>query len=321
MFFPIHSKVGLGEKGTDVKQLIKSIINRFKRKKRTKDLSRDLVHVTKADIIAGLSVMDIDAGAICLVHSSLKSLGFVDGGAQTAVEALMDVFVGKNGGTLMLPTFTIQGTMHKTLKSGAVFDVREKASGLGAIPDSFLQIEGVERSVHPTHSFAALGRDARELLKDHHLCGSSFGPGSPMAKLLVHNAYVIGLGSDLGHVTFYHCLEEIEDDFPLDVFTSDSPLPAQCKDWDGKLVDMSLKAHDGVVSKTRIDGPENHDIRSFYTKWLEERAGLKWYKVGQGKVWAVRADEFYRAIKDLMKIGITIYSTKDDLVRLAHLEE
>lgn len=321
MFFPFHSKVDLGEKGIKVKQLIKSIISRFKRRKRAKDLSRDLVHVTKADLVQGLSAMDIDAGAICLVHSSLKSLGFVDGGASAAVGALIDVFVKNNGGTLMLPTFTIQGTMHKTLKSGLVFDVREKASGLGAIPDSFLQIDGVERSVHPTHSFAALGPDAQALLRDHHLCGSSFGPGSPMAKLLVNNAYIIGLGSDLGHVTFYHCLEEIEEDFPLNVFTSDSPLPAQCKDWDGTLVEMSLNAHDGGVSKTRIDGPENHEIRDFYTKWLEERAGLKWYKVGQGKVWAVRADEFYRAIKDLMKIGITIYSTKDDLVRLAHLEE
>ena len=142
-----------------------------------------------------------------------------------------------------------------------------------------------------------------------------------MAMLLDCNAYIIGLGSDLGHVTFYHCLEEIEDDFPLDVFTSDSPLSSQCKDWDGEIVELSLSAHDGGVSKTRIDGPENHEIREFYTKWLEERAGLIWYEVGQGKVWAVRASDFYRAIKDLMKIGITIYSTKDDLMRLVYNEE
>lgn len=304
-----------------MKQLIKSIINRFKRKKRTKDLSRELVHVTYADLVRDLSKMDIDQGAVCLVHSSLKSLGFVDGGARTAVEALIEAFVKNNGGTVMLPTFTIQGTMYKTLTSDFIFDVREKTSGLGAIPDYFLQIDGVERSIHPSHSFAALGPNSHALLKDHHVCGSSFGPGSPMAMLLDCNAYIIGLGSDLGHVTFYHCLEEIEDDFPLDVFTSDSPLSCQCKDWNGESVELSLSAHDGGVSKTRIDGPENHEIREFYTKWLEERAGLKWYEVGQGKVWAVRASDFYHAIKDLMKIGITIYSTKDDLMRLVYNEE
>jgi aminoglycoside N3'-acetyltransferase len=298
-----------------LKQFVKSIWNSFLQRRRSKNLRQTLKHLSKDDLLQDLEKVQTEHGATVLVHSSLKSLGFVEGGAQSVIEALVEIFVNRRKGTLLLPTFTIFGTMYKTLISDYVFDVRAKISGLGAIPDRFLHLEAVERSIHPTHSFAALGLHAHELIKDHHLCGTSFGPGSPMAKLIDMNAYIMGLGSDLGHVTFYHCLEEIEEDFPLDVFTKDSPLYARCKDWQGRVVELSLNAHDKNIAHTRIDRVENSDIREFYTKWLEDQAGLRWFQVGRGKVWVVRVDRFYKAIRDLMKVGITIYSTKQDLRR------
>src|SRR5690606_27894928 len=107
-----------------------------------------------------------------------------DGGPQTVVDALIESIVRERSGTLMLPTYSINGTMRNTLlvgqsEGGIVFDVRSTPSNLGAIPEAFRRHPGVVRSVHPTHSFGAIGALAEELVAEHHTCGSSFGRGSP----------------------------------------------------------------------------------------------------------------------------------------------
>lgn len=58
--------------------------------------------VLKQDIIKGLKDIGVKNGQSIMVHTSLKSLGFVCGGAQIVIEALIDC-VGKDG-TIMMPT-------------------------------------------------------------------------------------------------------------------------------------------------------------------------------------------------------------------------
>lgn len=60
--------------------------------------------VTKEDICRALSELKIEAGDTVLVHSSLKSMGYVEGGAETVIEALL-MSVGDSG-TIVMPTFT-----------------------------------------------------------------------------------------------------------------------------------------------------------------------------------------------------------------------
>ena len=166
-----------------------------------------------------MDAIPLPDGAVVLVHSSLKALGFVEGGPSTVVDCLVESIVRRRHGTLVLPTFSIDGTMYGTLQAAnpdtVLFDAVKTPSNLGAIPEAFRIYPGVVRSVHPTHSFAALGPLAQELTATHHLCGSTFGQGSPMAAMLSHDSWILGLGTNLGNVTFYHCLEEIEDDFPF----------------------------------------------------------------------------------------------------------
>lgn len=56
--------------------------------------------VTKTDIIAALHQFGLTAGDAVEVHSSLSSMGFVEGGPETIIEALMDV-VGNDGAIVM----------------------------------------------------------------------------------------------------------------------------------------------------------------------------------------------------------------------------
>jgi len=56
--------------------------------------------ITKSDIISGLQKIGIRRGMELEVHSSLKSFGSVEGGANTVIEALKES-VGSNGSIFM----------------------------------------------------------------------------------------------------------------------------------------------------------------------------------------------------------------------------
>ena len=305
-----------------IKSILRPIVyfvpNILHRRRRVKSLSDERVHYNAQAIERGLDDIPVPQSAVVLVHSSLKAIGYIEGGPQAVVQALVNSIVEKRGGTLLFPTYSINGTMHHTLvdrdaENDIVFDVANTRSNLGAIPEAFRIWPGVVRSVHPTHSFSALGPLAEQLTKSHHTCGSSFGKGSPMAEMIEHNGWLVGLGTNLGNVTMYHCLEEIENDFPLNVFTQDSPLSVNCKDWNGDVHRLKLNTHDSSVSKTRIDRPENEAIRDFFTKQFETHAELSWHQVCQARTWFVPAKKFYDESARLMRDGITIYTSKSEL--------
>ncbi|HEX2458891.1 MAG TPA: AAC(3) family N-acetyltransferase, partial [Vicinamibacterales bacterium] len=87
-------------------------------------------------------------------HTGLKSLGYVEGGAEAVVDLLICRVVAKDGGTLAMPAFSMKGTMEGTLRADTVFDVKETPSTVGAVTEAFRKRSGVVRSLHPTHSVA-----------------------------------------------------------------------------------------------------------------------------------------------------------------------
>ena len=97
-----------------------------------------------------------------LVHSSMKSIGEVDGGADTVLDVLMDYF--RESGLLVFPTLT-----YDLNSSNPVFYVNETPSQTGVLSDLFWRRPGVLRSLHPTHSVAAWGHDAAEFIAGHEM--------------------------------------------------------------------------------------------------------------------------------------------------------
>ena len=63
--------------------------------------------IKKEDIVAGLRSLGLASGEGVVVHSSLKSFGRVDGGAETVIAALMQVIMAE--GTLLMPSFNHGG--------------------------------------------------------------------------------------------------------------------------------------------------------------------------------------------------------------------
>lgn len=136
------------------------------------------------DIVAGLRALGIDAGAKLVFHSSLKSFGFVEGGAEAVIDALLDT-VGPEG-TVIVPTMTF----------GAPFERATSPSLCGAVTEAFRLRPGAIRSDHPTHSVAAIGADSARLLEGHADTLPN-GPASPLGKLAREGGFVVLAG--VGH--------------------------------------------------------------------------------------------------------------------------
>lgn len=149
-----------------------------------------------------------------VVHASLSSFGDVDGGARTLCTALVDV-VG-DGGTVVMPAFTCSETLNSptaTSQAAGGITVRRPVAfhadlpvsrEIGAVAEAFRHLPGVLRSNHPTHSFAAWGRQARDVLSTQR----DNNPLGPLKKLNVMQGQVLLLGTTLQSATAIHLAEE-----------------------------------------------------------------------------------------------------------------
>jgi len=167
--------------------------------------------VTATTLAEDLSVVGIDTGDIVMVHSSLRALGWVAGGAQTVVAALLDA-VGSNG-TIVMPAQSghlsdpaawsqpaVPSEWVETLRAElpAYDPYLTPVRAMGQIVEAFLLHRSTLRSDHPTVSFAANGRAASEIINPHGLT-PGLGESSPLGRLYEMNAKVLLMG--VGHAS------------------------------------------------------------------------------------------------------------------------
>lgn len=156
---------------------------------------------TKISLLKDLEKLNIDKKGVLLVHSSMKSIGNVEGGADTVLDALSEYM---NEGLLVLPTHTWSYINADNPR----FYVETSPSCVGILPEIFRKRPGVVRSLHPTHSVAALGKDAKEFVSGNEFFDTPCARGSSWGKLLDKNAKIMLLGVDLRKNTFIHGVEE-----------------------------------------------------------------------------------------------------------------
>jgi aminoglycoside 3-N-acetyltransferase len=149
--------------------------------------------VRAVDITLELRRLGLRAGDLVMAHSSLKSFGYVAGGAEAVVEGLLAAVAP--GGTLLVPTFN-----HGT---AAVFDPRVTRSGSGAVTEAVRLRPEAVRSLHPSHPYAAIGPRAQELTAGHLEVGT-FDPRSPLGKLADWGGWIVLLGVGMWANTCVH---------------------------------------------------------------------------------------------------------------------
>ena len=178
---------------------------------------------TVATLTSDLAALGVRPGGVVIVHTAMSALGWVAGGAQSVVEALVAA-VGPTG-TIVMPSQSGQLTdpggwnnppvpaeWVDVVRSGlpAYDPVLTPARSMGAVVDCFLQHRDMHRSPHPTVSFAALGPQAAAIVDEHPVCPET-GETSPLGRLYELDAQVLLLGVDHGNNTSLHLAEDRAD--------------------------------------------------------------------------------------------------------------
>lgn len=149
-----------------------------------------------------LKTLGIKSDDTVLMHSSLSSLGYVEGGADTVIDTMLSVLYD---GTLLVPALSFASVN----ATSPIFDANNTPSCVGEISEAFRKRDGVMRSMHPTHSICAIGKYAEELLSGHIDTDTPVGERSPLALLPKYDGKILMLGCGLRPNTSMHGVEEL----------------------------------------------------------------------------------------------------------------
>ena len=269
----------------------------------------------REELAQGFRSLGLLPGDSVFVHSSLKSLGFVEGGPIAVFEGLWDA-IGPDG-TMIVPTYYLPGgtILNAAQDPDYVFDPTVHGSNLGALPAAFLSFPGIRRSLHPTHSVSAVGRHAEFITADHHKAPSVFGEGSPWQRFIELDGKLLGVGISMGPVTFYHRLEdEMGESFPLPVKRPET-YRMRCRDATGVVHEVPVRAFEVDYMQRRIDNPSRKDLRDYFWRDMVGAGLMHVGQVGAARCWWIQARAFHEHLHTLASEGITIYASPEDLER------
>ena len=174
--------------------------------------------VHRAELAEDLRRLGVRPAGIVLVHTRMSALGWVVGGSEAVVRALLDA-LGPEG-TLAAYASWEEHVYHAEdwpephreayLADPPVFDPATGAvdRDYGRIPERVRTWPGAERSVHPEASVTAVGARAR-WLTDAHPVTDGYGKDSPFARLVAAGGQVLMLGAPLDTVTLLHHAEAV----------------------------------------------------------------------------------------------------------------
>lgn len=188
---------------------------------------------TFASLSADLDHLAIPRGAPLLVHSSMRAIGPVDGGAETVLDVLIQ---HRSTGLLLLPTHTWM----EWNNPGLIFDPAVEPSCVGILSELFRRRPHVVRSRHPTHSIAGLGLTAATFLAGEEHTRTPCPRDGCWGRLYDIDARILFLGAPLRTNTFLHSVEEwhgIPDRLAAE------PTPFRIRGADGALVDCPQFRH------------------------------------------------------------------------------
>jgi len=149
--------------------------------------------LTRKQIERDLKQIGVREGDHLAVSLSFKSMGFISGGPNAFIDALLDV-VGPEG-TIMVNTFTKLFPASE-IPFNYVFDAATTTPYTGIVPRFFLKRKDAVRSKHPVTSVAAIGKLSSYLTEDHDEKAAMFQPYEKLAQ--IGGKYLaIGLGNRL----------------------------------------------------------------------------------------------------------------------------
>ena len=167
---------------------------------------RDLNYIyTRNDIIAQLSKMKAPKNSVVLMHSSLRLIGKVEGGAEALLDILIEYFTAE-GGLFCVPTHT-----WRNIGKEIVLDMSDPNTSLGVFSNIAVADPRGVRSQNPTHSMVVFGdrKQAENFVNDDRFILSGTAPESCYGKLYRMGGYVLLVGVSHNRNTYLHCVGEM----------------------------------------------------------------------------------------------------------------
>lgn len=227
---------------------------------------------TKRFIKAQIDNIPIPKGVPIIMHTSLRSIGKIEGGAETLLDLLIDKIVG-DGGLLIIPTHTWSNLG----KDVPTLDLTKRESNLGAFPNVALRDPRGYRTENPSHSAVIFGDRAwaKRLADNESSVETPVAPDSIYGRLYDEGGYVLLVGVTLNKNTYLHSVEEALG-FPnrmLDDFTDVS-----VKYPDGSITERKIRLFDNSVHG---DVSHKYDI---YEPIFREAGAIKDSLIGEAPV-------------------------------------
>lgn len=172
-----------------------------------------------------------------LIHSSMKAVGEVEGGADAVLDAWMEYFAQ---GLLLLPTHT----WAQMSGEHSVYDPKSEESCVGLLTNMFRQRPGVVRSLHPTHSVAAYGKAAAAYVAGEENCNTPCTPGGCYDRLRQVKGKILLVGVGHERNTFIHSVEEV---LNVPNRLTDRPVLFQVVMPDGSRKPVYMRKHYNVM--------------------------------------------------------------------------
>lgn len=220
----------------------------------------DQAFITRSRLIQDLRALGVGAGQTVMMHSSVKQMGWIVGGPDVVLDAMLHVLTPT--GTLMVmaswednpydfarwpkerqEAYWDECPVYDPKRSRA--DHRE----MGILTEYLRTWPGAHRSQHP-FSYVAVGQRA-EWITENQPWQYRDGPGSPLAKLCEADGWVVLLGSPMGDVTLLHHAEHLANVPNKRIDRYRMPV------WvEGKRVWMDFEEYD--TSDGIVEWPDNY---------------------------------------------------------------
>lgn len=179
--------------------------------------------LTKHDVFKLLESFGIRRDDVVTMHSSLREVGPIEGGADGLLDALTEYLYD---GLLLIPTHT----WAVVNAANPHFDVRETVPNIGTLSRVAAFRKDAVRSLHPTHSMAVFGKNAREYIQGEEKSCTPAPVGGALSRLYELNGKVLLVGVGHERNTYLHSIDE-RLDIPNRI--AEHGFPVTITDWDG----------------------------------------------------------------------------------------
>lgn len=249
---------------------------------------------TNNSLSSQLENAGINKRGTVLMHSSMKSMGGVQGGADTVLDVLAAYM---QEGLLVLPTHT----WSYINKENPKFYVETSPSCVGVLTERFRLRSGVVRSYHPTHSVAALGQEAASFVAGDEHCNTPCHRESVWGKLLDREATILLVGVDMRRNTFIHGIEEWMD------------IPDRLTDHHEQLFTVL-----GNGTEISVPSRRHHGLNWSAHFWkveqlLEKQSAIYKAHFGDAEMWVCNTVKIMDILSNMLRDNPDLFSDNDPL--------